>query len=114
MSSNTIISFDDVSFGFEEKKPLLDEVSFNVREGAKITLMGQNGAGKSTILKLITEDYKPRLGKVNVFPDYTIGTAHQVMRTEDRELTVEQFFQSCFTKKFDIGRRIVRFGNCES
>ncbi len=107
MSSNTIISFDDVSFGFEEKKPLLDEVSFNVREGAKITLMGQNGAGKSTILKLITEDYKPRLGKVNVFPDYTIGTAHQVMRTEDRELTVEQFFQSCFTeKKFDIGRRI--------
>ena len=113
MSSNTIISFDDVSFGFEEKKPLLDEVSFNVREGAKITLMGQNGAGKSTILKLITEDYKPRLGKVNVFPDYTIGTAHQVMRTEEGTHR-GAILSKLFHEKFDIGRRIVRFGNCES
>ncbi|MFA6024348.1 MAG: ATP-binding cassette domain-containing protein [Candidatus Gracilibacteria bacterium] len=105
--ANTIISFDEVTFGFDEKKPLLKEVSFNVREGAKITLMGQNGAGKSTILKLITGDHKASRGQVNVFPGYTIGTAHQTMRAKDRELTVEQFFQNCFSeKKYDIGRRI--------
>ncbi len=105
--ANTIISFSDVSFGFDDKHMLLDEVNFNVREGAKITLMGQNGAGKSTILKLITENYKPKYGQVNVFPGYTIGTAHQVMRAEDRELTIEQFFQKSFDeKKYDIGRRI--------
>lgn len=107
LMANTIISFDEVTFGFDEKKPLLKEVNFNVREGAKITLMGQNGAGKSTILKLITGDHKASYGKVNVFPGYTIGIAHQVMRSQDRELTVEQFFQNCFSeKKFDIGRRI--------
>lgn len=105
--ANTIISFDEVTFGFDDKKPLLSEVNFNVREGAKITLMGQNGAGKSTILKLITKEHQPKRGQVNVFPGYTIGTAHQVMRAEDRELTVEQFFQNCFDeKKYDIGRRI--------
>lgn len=107
MANNTIISFDEVTFGFDEKKPLLDGVSFNVREGAKITLMGQNGAGKSTILKLITGDYKPKYGQVNVVPGSTIGTAHQTMRAQDRELTVEQFFQNCFSeKKYDISRHI--------
>jgi ATPase subunit of ABC transporter with duplicated ATPase domains len=105
--SNTVISFKDVSFDFDDKKPLLDEVSFNVCEGAKITLMGQNGAGKSTILKLMTGQYKAKHGQVNIFPNYSIGIAHQVMRPEDRELTVEQFFQACFDeKKYDIGRRI--------
>lgn len=39
-------------------KWLLDETSFSVREGSKITLMGQNGAGKSTIFKMITGEYK--------------------------------------------------------
>ncbi|MFA5792692.1 MAG: ATP-binding cassette domain-containing protein [Candidatus Gracilibacteria bacterium] len=107
MANNTIISFDEVTFGFDEKKPLLDGVNFNVREGAKITLMGQNGAGKSTILKLITGGYEPKYGQVNVFPGYTIGTAHQTMRAEDREKTVEEFFAQCFKeKKYDIGRRI--------
>ncbi|MFA5855649.1 MAG: ATP-binding cassette domain-containing protein [Candidatus Gracilibacteria bacterium] len=105
--ANTIISFDEVHFGFDDKKPLLDGVSFNVREGAKITLMGQNGAGKSSILKLITGQYAPKRGQVNIFPGYTIGTAHQVMSAKDRELTVEQFFQNCFTeKKYDISRHI--------
>ncbi len=107
MSNKTLISFDNVRFGFDDKRLLLEDVNFNVREGAKITLMGQNGAGKSTILKLITGDHKTKHGQVNVFPGTTIGTAHQVMRAEDRELTVEQFFQSCFDeKKFDISRRI--------
>ncbi|MFA5843086.1 MAG: ATP-binding cassette domain-containing protein [Candidatus Gracilibacteria bacterium] len=107
MSNNTTISFDEVTFGFDEKNPLLKEVNFNVREGAKITLMGQNGAGKSTILKLIKGDYKPKHGQVNVFPGCTIGTAHQVIQEKDRDLTVEQFFQSCFSeKKHDLSRYI--------
>jgi len=107
MSNNTVISFDDVDFGFDEKKLLLKEVRFNVREGTKITLMGQNGAGKSTILKLLTKELEPIHGQVNVVPGTSIGIARQVMRKEDAELTVEQFFQNCFDeKKFDIGRRI--------
>ncbi|MEK7146153.1 MAG: ATP-binding cassette domain-containing protein [Patescibacteria group bacterium] len=107
MANNTVISFSEVTFYFDEKRPLLKEATFNVREGAKITLMGQNGAGKSTILKLLTGDHKAQYGKVNVLPGTTIGTAHQVMRPENRELTVEEFFQNCFSeKKYDIGRRI--------
>ena len=51
---DVIIRFDEVTYGYVAPKLLLNEASFSVREGSKITLMGQNGAGKSTIFKLIT------------------------------------------------------------
>lgn len=106
-SSETILSFDNVSFEFESKKPILDLVNFSVRRDSKITIMGQNGAGKSTILKLITRALKPKEGTVNVVPKLTVATAHQVIRPEDRELTVREFFQKTFKEKvYDIDPKI--------
>lgn len=103
----SILSFDSVSFYFDHKKPLLDEVSFSVRKDSKITIMGQNGAGKSTILKLISKELKPVSGKVNTIPGLTIATAHQVVRPEDREKTVREFFEQNFDEKiYDLDRRI--------
>ena len=49
-----IVKFNNVSFEWGINKPILNEASFSVRRGSKITLMGQNGAGKSTIFQLIT------------------------------------------------------------
>ena len=45
-AGNVIIRFNKVSFEYG-KKPILNEADFSVREGSKITLMGQNGAGKA-------------------------------------------------------------------
>ncbi len=108
MSSNkTLISFREVTYEYERGHPLLDEVNFNVREGTKITIMGQNGAGKSTIFKLITGDLKPKIGAVNIFPGVTIGIARQVLPRTDLTCTVLEFFQKCFTETiYDIERRI--------
>jgi ABC-type multidrug transport system fused ATPase/permease subunit len=48
------LRFDDVSFAYADgKHPILKEASFSVRQNTKITIMGQNGAGKSTIFKMI-------------------------------------------------------------
>ncbi|MFA4815343.1 MAG: ATP-binding cassette domain-containing protein [Candidatus Gracilibacteria bacterium] len=107
-SSETILSFDNVSFEFEHKKPVLNAVNFSVRRDTKITIMGQNGAGKSTILKLITGVLKPKEGTVNVIPKLSIAMAHQVIRPEDRELTVRDFFEKSFGKGkvYDIDRKI--------
>ena len=55
----TIVRFDKVSYEWGVNKPILDEVSFTIKRGAKITLMGQNGAGKSTIFGLILGTNKP-------------------------------------------------------
>ncbi len=108
MSYNeTLISFDNVSFKFGHDKPILDGVNFSVRENTKITFMGQNGAGKSTILKLITGELKAESGSVNKIPKLSIAISHQVIRPEDRDLSLRQFFQKCFTeKKYDIDRKI--------
>ncbi len=104
---DTIISFDSVSFEYAHDKPLLKEASFSVRRGSKVTFMGQNGAGKSTILKLIAKTLKPKSGSVNIVPKLSIATAHQVMPHADRQLTVREFFQKCFDeKKYDLDRRI--------
>ena len=48
-----IIRFDKVSFKYGDNKTTLDEADFLIRKNSKITIMGQNGAGKSTILKMI-------------------------------------------------------------
>jgi len=102
-----IVKFKDVSFGWGENKPILNEVSFSVRKNSKITLMGQNGAGKSTIFQLITGESKPDSGSVNVNEDLTIATAKQVIPREDLELTIREFFEKCFSKKvYDIDKKI--------
>jgi ATPase subunit of ABC transporter with duplicated ATPase domains len=103
----TIISFDDVSFEFDHEKPILQEVGFSVRRGSKITLMGQNGAGKSTIFKMINGDLKPKSGKLNIVNGLTIAMSRQVIPPADRELTVQAFFEKLFKeKKYDIGKHI--------
>ncbi len=50
----SIIRFEKVSFEYGHNKPILTEVDFSIRRGVKMTIMGQNGAGKSTIFQLIT------------------------------------------------------------
>jgi ATPase subunit of ABC transporter with duplicated ATPase domains len=74
-------------------KWLLDETSFSVREGAKITLMGQNGAGKSTIFKMITGEYKVNEGRILITNGKHIAIARQVMHPEDKELTIADYFR---------------------
>ena len=104
---NVIIRFDEVNFNYTHGKPILDEASFSVRENAKITIMGQNGAGKSTIFKLITGELKPESGNIGISGGASIAIATQVMQRENLEKTVEEFFVAVFDKKtYDLPKRI--------
>lgn len=96
VSNETVLSFDAVSFDFGPKKPILAEVDFSVRNGMKVTIMGQNGAGKSTIFKLINGSLQPKGGQVNVDRKFTVAQAHQVMPHEDRDLTIQAFFRKYY------------------
>lgn len=104
---DVILRFDKVSFGHGDQKPILNEVSFVVRERAKLTLMGQNGAGKSTILHLISGALIPNEGAIHIEKGTTIAMAKQAMTTADRGKTVREFFEGAFAKKvYDIEPRI--------
>ncbi len=103
----SIISFEAVSFEHGHNKPILKEVGFSVRRGKKYTLMGQNGAGKSTIFALITGALRPTAGKVNVADGLSIAISRQSIPRDQLELTVREFFEKCFSEKiYDIDPRI--------
>src|SRR3989344_144818 len=89
---SAILRFENVSFEYGQNKPILDEVNFNVWENSKITIMGQNGAGKSTIFSLITRNTKPESGQVFLFHGLSVGISRQVIPRSDLALSVREFF----------------------
>ena len=102
-----LVTFSNVSFEYTHIKPILHEVSFVIRRGAKLTLMGQNGAGKSTIFGLITKTLKQHNGEINIMPRTTIAVSRQVIPRDELDLTVRAFFEKCFPEKvYDIDPKI--------
>ncbi len=96
MAEEVILRFDEVTFEYQHDKPILDGASFSVRKSAKITLMGQNGAGKSSLFALIMGELQPKSGRVSITNSATIATARQVMAQEDLTLTVTEYFAKAF------------------
>ena len=99
MAEEVIIRFSEVTFEYLVKKPVLKEASFSVRRGAKITLMGQNGAGKSTIFSLIKGEAKPKSGLISLTNNPSIGAARQTMAREHLTLTLEDYFATAFKER---------------
>jgi len=107
MAGDTILRFDGVSFEYGASKKVLDEVSFGIRRGAKITIMGQNGAGKSTIFHLIDGMLHAESGAVNIGQNVTIAMARQAILPRQMDLSVREFFQESFKQKvYDIDPKI--------
>ncbi len=105
--AEAILSFEKVSFEFGHNKPILDVVDFSVRRGIKLALMGQNGAGKSTIFSLMMGTHTPEEGKINISHGLSIALSRQVIPRDELTLSVREFFQKCFPKKVhDIDPRI--------
>ena len=60
------VEYDDVTFGYGEDEPVLDDVSFEVEGGDTVALVGPTGAGKSTVMKLLLRMYDPDSGTVRI------------------------------------------------
>lgn len=101
-NDNVIIRFDKVTYEYSEKKQILNESSFTVRKNSIVTIMGQNGAGKSTIFKLLQGKLKPQSGKIHLENGSTVGIAEQVIPSEKLNLSVLDFFKSG-NKNFNPG-----------
>lgn len=61
---DTILELKDVSFSYSQEKQILKDVSFKINKGDMVSIVGRNGAGKSTVSKLICGFYKPTSGKI--------------------------------------------------
>jgi len=92
-ATGPVIRFKDVSFAHNNSRnQLLEEVDFSIQKGSKVTIMGQNGSGKSTIIKLVSKMLMPEEGQVIVRPGEKVACAMQTMPTHCRDLTVKEFF----------------------
>ena len=108
ISNETVIGFKWVDFFYDFRKPILEDVNFNVRSWSKITLMGQNGAGKSTIFKLINWELEKKSWLINIDKKLTVSIWYQVVLEEDKNLTVSEFFRKYFPDEsvFNIDKQI--------
>ncbi len=98
-NDSVVLRFSDVTFWYGETKPILSTASFSVRNGSRVALMGQNGAGKSSIFKLILGDLKPSEGSIFLTPkDISVGIARQVVAPSEADRTVRDFFAAAFVE----------------
>jgi|TARA_B110000091_G_C13807088_1_gene473103 subfamily B ATP-binding cassette protein MsbA len=79
---NSGISFKNVHFAYEDRK-VLDDISFNIAKGSTVAMVGQSGAGKSTIADLLARFYNPAEGAIRVdgqnIKDITISSLRKKM-----------------------------------
>lgn len=60
------IEFKNVTFRYGNRKPVLNQISFNIPKGKKVALVGSSGSGKSTIAKLLLKYYEPEQGEITI------------------------------------------------
>src|SRR5438093_704277 len=58
------VAFRNVSFGYDKDHPVLHDVSFEVKPGTRVGIMGTTGAGKTTLMGLLTRFYDPTTGQI--------------------------------------------------
>ena len=92
-----MISIDGLTVEFGVK-PLFKDVSFVINERDRIALVGKNGAGKSTMLKILCGLQRPTSGVVSIPNDTTVGYLPQVMKLSD-DTTVKEETRKAFADK---------------
>jgi ATP-binding cassette subfamily B protein len=60
------IVFDGVTFGYDAKKTILNDVSFSAKSGEKIALVGESGEGKTTLTNILLRLYDPQKGGISI------------------------------------------------
>ena len=101
-----MISIEDVTVAYGGFV-LLDKINFHISESDKIGLVGKNGAGKSTILKLICGQQNPTSGRIDKPRDLTVGYLPQIME-HHRGRTVLEEAMTAFESTAGIEREIAR------
>ena len=93
-----------VEFGV---KPLFSDASFVINPRDRIALVGKNGAGKSTMLKILCGQQQPTAGTVSMPNDTSVGYLPQVMKLQD-DTTVRDEAQKAFANVTAMAERVAR------
>ena len=91
------------SFG---NKEVLKDINFEVKTNEIVALVGQNGCGKTTLLKLISREDNPTSGEVTIRKDATVSILEQKPKVEWNNIIVKDILYSSFDKIHELEKRL--------
>jgi ATP-binding cassette subfamily F protein 3 len=91
-------------------RPIVEDATWHIHPGERIGLIGYNGTGKSTILKLLAGEYLPSKGTVEKSRSTTIGYLHQDLLSFDTNESILQVAMGAFERVVQIQQEIERLG----
>lgn len=87
-------------------KNILDGFNLELRTGERVALIGQNGSGKSTILKIIAKQESIDSGTINIRSGAKIGILNQIYENEKEDISVEDFLYKSFEEILKVERKL--------
>jgi ATP-binding cassette subfamily F protein 3 len=104
-----LIGLQNVTFEFGARV-IVSEATWHIQPGERIGLIGYNGTGKSTILKLLVGQYTPSKGTVEKGKDTTIGYLHQDLLSFDTSETITEVALGAFERVRELEKEIEQLG----
>lgn len=103
------ISCKNLTFGYNEEELLYENLSFDLTRGEKLLIVGENGIGKTTLLKLIMNILKPLEGKIIISPKTKIGYYAQEHEILKKDKTIKDNFNDSGLTEYELRRFLGSF-----
>ena len=87
-------------------KNILDGFSLELKTGERVALIGRNGSGKSTILKIIAKQESVDSGTINIRSGAKIGILNQIYENEKEDISVEKFLYKSFEEILKVEKKL--------
>lgn len=104
-----LAGFQNVTFEFGARA-IVEDATWHIQPGERIGLIGYNGTGKSTLLKLLVGEYQPSAGSVERSRTTSIGYLHQDLLSFDTNDSILQVAMSAFERVLQLEREIEEIG----
>ena len=104
-----LAGLQDLTFEFGART-IVEDATWHIHPGDRIGLIGYNGTGKSTLLKLLAREYQPSAGTVERSRSTTIGYLHQDLLSFDTDESILQVAMGAFERILFIQKEIERLG----
>lgn len=105
-----LIGFQNVTFEFGARV-IVEDATWHIQPGDRIGLIGYNGTGKSTLLKVLVGEYTPSKGSVEKSKDTTIGYLHQDLLSFDTNDNITEVALSAFERVRELEKEIEQLGH---
>jgi ATP-binding cassette subfamily F protein 3 len=104
-----LAGFQDLTFEFGARA-IVEDATWHIHPGERIGLIGYNGTGKSTLLKLLAGEYLPSKGTVERSRTTTIGYLHQDLLSFDTDASILEVAKGAFERVMEIEKLIEQLG----